>query len=131
MPTANTTPTRRFDGGRFLSPEEMAARRDARVAQLAEMLATRRMTGPEIADALGTSRATASEDLRRLETDGQARRCNERDKHGRQLWTACAEGCAESPATIVPARQVGMWRDYLVAALFGPPAALLATQHND
>ncbi len=130
MPT-NTRSAARFDGTRNLSPNEMARQRDDRLAQLLELLAERRMTGPDLAEALGVSRPTAHEYLRRLEATGEARRSKERDACGRELWMLGRENEFESPATIVPARQIGMWRDALVAALFGPPGALLACQHHD
>ncbi len=86
---------------------------------------------PEITAALGISKPTASEYLRRLEAACEAKRSQERDVKGRVLWMAVTEEEFASPATIVPARQLGMWRDYLVAALFGPPAVLLSAQHHD
>jgi predicted HTH transcriptional regulator len=127
----NTSPTARFDGIRNLSPDEMAIQRDARLEHLLKMLAERRMSGPEVAEALGVSRPTAHEYLRRLESTYEAKRAVERDASGRQLWMLTTEKEFSSPATIVPARQVGMWRDALVAALFGPASALLACQHTD
>jgi hypothetical protein len=118
--STNTKTSARHNGTRQLSPDEMAAERDARLERLLELLAVQRMSGPDIAEALGISRPTASEYLRRLEATGDARRTLERDNCGRELWMIGSGEEFASPARIVPARQVGMWRDALVAALFGP-----------
>jgi len=129
--STNSKPAGRYDGNRNLSPDQMAIQRDERLDQLLALLAERRMTGPDIAEALGVSRPTAHEYLRRLQAAGEVRPTQERDRRGRQLWMVTSEQEFASPAKIVPARQVGMWRDALVAALFGPPTPLLAFQHHD
>ena len=60
-----------------------------------------------------------------------ARRAGTQDEQKRELWELGEDPTLPSPDELldqsfaqrrsaVPARQVGMWRDYLVAALFGP-----------
>jgi DNA-binding Lrp family transcriptional regulator len=119
MPT-NTKSAARYDGNRNLSPEEMARQRDARLEQLLGLLAERRMSGPDIADALGVSRGSAHDYLRRLDESGEAKRTGTRDQYRRELWTFGSAVEIPAGVTIVPARQIGMFRHWLDIAFFGP-----------
>lgn len=106
------------------------ARRDAAIEKIREMLAEKRMSALEVTGKLGVSDSTAYGWLTYMKDLGEAHQVDA--PGGRKLWalgrdpvTSEIEGVDDDApkAWIVPARQVGMWCDALVAALFGPAAA--------
>jgi hypothetical protein len=117
-PTTNSS--NKFEGGRHLTVDEMAVRRDAKMDQLIELLKSKRMSSVDVAEALGVSRGSAHDYLRRLDESGEAKRTGTRDQYRRELWTFGSAVEIPAGVTIVPARQIGMFRHWLDIAFFGP-----------
>jgi hypothetical protein len=117
--------TRTTKGG--LSNAEKLRRRDEAVDRIRELLALKKMAVVHVAGALGIGEGTAYGYLRFMAELGEARRSGKHDEANRQLWELGREAFdGETPehdaqsAWVVPARQMGMQRDPLVEALFGP-----------
>lgn len=108
------------------------ARRAEVVEKIKVLLAQRRMSAAEIAEELDLLKTTAFAYLRHMSLELRvARKAGIQVEHGRQLWELGEDLTLPTPDELleqsiavrrstVPARQVGMWRDSLVAALFGP-----------
>jgi len=105
------------------------AHRERACERILELLAVKPHTVVEIAAALNVKEGMAHRYLAYLAEMGEACRQAERGPNNRQIWQAGRDGVAKdehrpstafSGAKVVPARQVGMWRDPLVAAMFGP-----------
>lgn len=114
------------------SATELIARREEFLEQIREMLAKGRVTAIGIAEQLGLSKISAYRYLAILGELGEAHRHWEHDSKGREQWASgraplqqevAKEEIVEVQqprAMIVPARQIGMWRDPLDTAFFGP-----------
>lgn len=114
--------------GRHMSTKEKLELREQAVRQIIVMLEQKPVTPVDVAEALGLHKATAYAHLRYMAENRQARRSGKYDESRRELWALGEElpppdevldDCIAPKRPIVPARQVGMWRDGLVAALFG------------
>lgn len=96
------------------------------VGQIRELLANGPMTAHDIGAQLGISRTGVRRFLRYMANDlREVRKTGEQADRRRDLWELgenpeVVDPQVEQQAQTVPARQVGMWRDSLVAALFGP-----------
>lgn len=112
-----------------MSPDAWIARREDSIQQIRDALTEGAMTVGDIAERFGAPEGTIYGHMVHMEKQGTAHRTGRRDSRRRVLW-AVGPKPAASPAAeqeeamfgsrTVPARQVGMWRDYMVAALFGP-----------
>lgn len=117
------------------SKQERDAVRAAGLARIAELLAARPMTAAELArvllEELRASRATTIGYLRQLHKGERSVRPTGGTQGRSALWTIGADPTLPPPSDAhergfvpkrprVPAQQVGMQRDSLVAALFGP-----------
>lgn len=117
---------------RLLGRTEKLAAREAAVEQIKVLLAQRRMCAAEIADELNLVKTTAFAYLRYMAVQLRvARRAGAQDEQKRELWELGEDPTLPSPEELldqsfaqrnatVPARQLGMWRDPLVAAIHGP-----------
>jgi predicted ArsR family transcriptional regulator len=110
-----------------LSNAEKIARRANAIKRFRELLAVRPMTVNELADVVQLPPNTVYQYLCQMAEDGEAQRQGEGAVGRRTRWILGAEeGEREDHAprtqgaVIVPAVQVGMWRDPLDVALFGP-----------
>ncbi|MEH6435810.1 hypothetical protein [Massilia sp. DD77] len=120
------------DSGRLIGRPAKEARRAAAVVRILELLAERPMTAAEVRAALYLNTSTAFAYLHYMASQlRQVRKTGTRDAKGRELWELGEDPTLPTPdqtldlafaqrRSTVPARQVGMWRDSLVAALFGP-----------
>lgn len=105
---------------------EKLANREVVLEQIRALLAMRTLTALDAADALNLNRTTVYAYFVYLAELGEAHKTGERDSHKRALWAAGREpanGEAEKvacAAKTVPAVQIGMQRDPLAEALFGP-----------
>jgi hypothetical protein len=116
-----------------LSNAEKVRIRDEAIDKIRPLLAEKRMCVADIASHLGLAEGTTYGYLRFMAELGEARRSGEIDEGNRHLWELGREEFdGEDPdpqrhgAWIAPARQMGMWRDPLVAALFGPARGVAA-----
>lgn len=118
----------RFNKG-GLSNAEKIARREVAMERILALLAEKKLSVTDVAKDLGIHQTTAYGYLRYMADLGEAHRTEEAEENGRALW-ALGRDESNLPETgkqsgfkgtvIVPARQVGIPRDPLVAALFGP-----------
>lgn len=109
---------------------DQVARRAEAIEKIRKLLPERPMTNLELAVRLNIPARTVYGYLCHLQDLGEAYQMNATDSRGRKTWAmdddaqqvAAGRAAAEHAqrAVIVPARQVGMPRDGLVAALFGP-----------
>jgi AraC-like DNA-binding protein len=113
------------------SAAEMIALREQVLERIRALLAERQMAVADIAGQLGLKRPTVYRYMCYLDEMGEAHRTVMQGGRQPEMWAAgrapLQEATAEeleevepSRAWIVPARQIGMQRDPLVAALFGP-----------
>ena len=122
--------------GRLVSISKKQEARDVAVEQITALLKQSRMTNAQVAGALGINPSTAFTYLRHMERVLRtARKSGELERpNGAALWELGEdpalptaeelEDAACAPRRrVVPARQVGMWRDRLDVALFGPARA--------
>lgn len=113
--------------GTNMSNAEKLRRRDEACVRIRELLAARQMSVAVIASELGLSTGTVYGYLCFLAELGEVRRAGNPGAR-RPLWELGVEDAAKLEAhamrppgvVIVPAVQVGMWRDPLDVALFGP-----------
>lgn len=117
---------------------EKRALRAVSVVRIRELLAGGPRTVIAIAADLGVSNSGAYSFLRYMAHDlREVRKADHQDAKGRDLWELGEDLMLPTPdelldasfarqAKSVPARQVGMQRDRLVAALFGPAAGAAA-----
>jgi len=88
------------------------------------------LTTHELFDAIGVTRSTGFTYLRTLAKAGEAHMTDQR-RNGMALWAAgpdpkmdatddAVDAAMELKRYVAQAQQMGMWRDPLVAALFGP-----------
>lgn len=114
-----------------LSNAEKVSRRDAAIERIGEMLAEKPRTVIEMAADLSIPWNTVYGYMRFMQEVGDAHQTGEFDGGRREFWAAGRANQGEVLETldanprrawIVPARQMGMPRDPLVAALFGPAA---------
>lgn len=108
-----------------------AARRDAAMLAIRELLADQALSSQAIAAQLGLNSCTVYGYLRQLEDEGYVCKTGHQDERGRQTWVQDdapekQAGDHARRAFVVPARQMGMQRHWMDVALFGPaPAAQL------
>lgn len=118
-PNPNHTALRR------LAPAEWAARREASIKRIAELLAKKPMTVLEVADACGLPRETARGHLAHMDMLGLAHRTGKRSALNRHYWAA-----GEKPDVVTrageyrtlgaPMTHVVVQRHWMDVALFGP-----------
>jgi DNA-binding CsgD family transcriptional regulator len=129
--TAHATQPRR---GKNLSNAAKIALRAEAVTRILELLGKANLSVVDLARVLRINSNTVYGYLRYMAEMGEVRRSGEFDADRREKWELGAEDPGKLNVTekrpigavIVPARQVGMWRDPLDVALFGPargPAA--------
>jgi hypothetical protein len=120
--------SRRIQNGGPSTADKIAAREDA-CNKILALLAKKPMTVAELMVETGLQDSTACRYMNYLAEMGEACRCEERGPSNRQIWRLGSDGAppdkkergnAFSGAKVVPARQVGMWRDPLDVAFFGP-----------
>jgi hypothetical protein len=105
---------------------EKLANREVVLEQIRALLAMRNLTALDAADALNLNRTTVYAYFVYLAELGEAHKTGERDGQKRALWAAGRApvkeegGQEELAAKTVPAVQIGMKRDPLAEALFGP-----------
>ena len=109
---------------------EQEAARTAAMERVRVLLAERPLSNFDISARLGIPSGTVYAYLREMEENGEAYKMDGHDERGRKRWaldsedhqaaTDRAQAEQARRAWKVPARQVGMQRDPLVAALFGP-----------
>lgn len=109
---------------------EQVARREAAIQKIRDVLTKRPMTAIELAVFIGLPTRTVYGYLARLQDMGEAYQMGGTDERGRKTWAMdddaqkiAADRAAQEyskRAWITPARQMGMPRDPLVTALFGP-----------
>lgn len=109
---------------------EQVARREAAIQKIRDVLTKRPMTAIELAVYIDLPTRTVYGYLARLQDLGEAYCMDGTDERGRKTWAMddeaqkiAADRAAHEHskrAWVVPARQMGMPRDPLVAALFGP-----------
>lgn len=104
---------------------EKRAMRTACVVRIREVLADGPMSTFDVKKALGVSSSATYAALNFMHNElREVRRSGQRDEKRAVLWELGEDltlAAADQQQTrTVPARQVGMWRDNLVAALFGP-----------
>ncbi|WP_371763348.1 hypothetical protein [Massilia sp.] len=113
--------------GTSMSNAEKLRRRDAACVRIRELLAAKPMSVAVIASELCLNTGTVYGYLCFLAEIGEVRRAGNPGAR-RPLWELGVEDAAKLEAhamrppgvVIVPAVQVGMWRDPLDVALFGP-----------
>jgi len=121
--------------GALGSRQEQQAARAAGVARVKELLAHQPMTGPQLAsvllEELKVVQSTVLGYLRHMQKSERSIRPAGGMRGRAELWTLGADPALPDPDEVldrmfaakratVPACQVGMWRDPLVAAMFGP-----------
>lgn len=109
---------------------DQIARRDAALVRIRELLAEKPRSRVDLAVALGIPPGTVYGYLCQMQELDEAYQMEHTDEKGRRVWAADsdteqagnsrAHAEHQKRAWIVPARQMGMLRDPLVAALFGP-----------
>jgi hypothetical protein len=111
---------------------DQVARRAEALEKIRKLLPERPMSNLELAVKLNLPARTVYGYLCHLQDMGEAYQMDGADSRGRKTWAiddaqkAAADRAADEHAKrawIVPARQMGMPRDPLVAALFGPAKA--------
>ncbi len=124
--------------GRLVGRAVKKERRAAAVEQIKLLLAEGPKTAADLREALGLNGSTAFAYLHHMASDLRiARKTGTQDGKGRELWELGEDLTLPHPdaeldasfaqrAHTVPARQVGMWRDAMVAALFGPAGGVAA-----
>lgn len=111
-----------------LSNAEKVARRAAAIDRIRELLTEKRMSAYDLAAVLGLSSGLVYDFLRSMAEIGVARRSGSYDAGRRELWELGAEEPSKLEvhamrphgAVIVPAVQLGVKRDPLDVAFFGP-----------
>lgn len=121
--------------GSLGSKQEQMAARAASMARVKELLAAQPMTAAELARALVNElkivQPTALGYLRHMHKAERSIRPTGETRGRAELWTLGTDPTLADPDEVldrmfaakratVPACQVGMWRDPLVAAMFGP-----------
>jgi hypothetical protein len=115
-------------GVKGISNAEKIALRNKAVKRITELLGNCPLSVVDLARVLCLNTNTVYGYLRYMAEMGDARRAGTQDAFHRDLWELGAEDPAklnaqevrQHGAVLGPARQVGMWRDDLVAPLFGP-----------
>ena len=112
------------DGPRGRSVAEIIEQREKALARVRAMLAAGPVTAHAVCVELGMARGAGHRLLKHLAVHDEAHPTRALDAKRRELWAAGAgedqrKGAAVKIA-IVRAQQVGVCRDPLVAALFGP-----------
>lgn len=106
--------------------------RDRAVAEIEKKLASGPMTRESIAAELGLNPSTAASYLRHMHQGLRIIRKAQRLPDNRVLWELGEDLTLPDETDVaqhtVPAEQVGMWRDPLVGALFGPARQTATTQ---
>lgn len=117
--------------GALGTKEQQQAARAAAIAKITELLGTGPMTSGDILRIVGGNRSTLMSQMQYMhETLRRIRKTGESRNYG-ALWELGADEKLPSlddqldqiiapKRGIGPAKQIGMWRDYMVAALFGP-----------
>jgi hypothetical protein len=118
--------------GRNAHREALAAHRAEVCARIAVLLVAGPMSVADISDAVGIRRSTGQSYMRYMATHLRTVRKTEQvNKYGRCNWELGEDPTLPTPDQVldasfaprrrmVPARQMGMGRDYFVAAFFGP-----------
>jgi len=108
---------------------EQQAHRAACLERIPQLLEQGHKTAAEIGQLLAVHPSTAFAYLHFLAHELHTVRKNGELKNGAALWELGADpslsaakntGAGAPQRSVVPAQQLGMWRDWLVAALFGP-----------
>jgi hypothetical protein len=128
------TPSKHREGSLSRSPRSlMLARRDAACTRILVLLKAGPTSAAALSEVLSLTIPTTSAYLRYMAIDLRSvRRIGARDELKRELWALgedvmmptrdqLMDSSFEQRRRTVPAKQVGMWRDGLVAALFGAP----------
>lgn len=115
---------------------DQAARRAAAIERVRALLTEQPRSCFDLAAVTGIPSGTMYRYLCHMKEEGEAYQMDALDDRGRKTWAIDSEAlqmatdraAAEHSkrAWIVPARQIGMPRDPLVAALFGPAAGAAA-----
>jgi hypothetical protein len=111
------------------------AQRAAAIARVLDLLAEAPRTALELSVILDVHQSTVFSYLHHMERELRTARKSGKRRGTRELWELGADPLLpvkDAPRDVghtprngtVPARQCGMWRDPLVAALFGPPIAV-------
>lgn len=116
-------------------PHRLAAR-EALLSKALELFAEGPMTTPEMFAALGVNRSTGFAYLRKLREGGKVYLTDDKRDGlglyalGTEPMLTCSDeevdAAFELKRSVARASQVGMWRDPLVAALFGPAQGVAA-----
>ena len=114
--------------GKNISNAAKIALRAQAVTRIRELLGKSRLSVVDLARVLRINSNTVYGYLRYMAEMGEVRRSGEFDTEHREKWELGAEDPEKLNVTekrpigavVVPARQVGMWRDPLDVALFGP-----------
>lgn len=118
------------DGPRGRSVAEIIEHREAALARVRAMLAAGPVTAHAVCVELGMARGAGHRLLKHLAVHDEAHPMRAFDEKRRELWAAGPgedQGKGEAvKITTVPAQQVGVHRDPLVAALFGPARGAMA-----
>jgi hypothetical protein len=130
------------------SRADKIAQRAAAIERVAELLAQKPRTALELSFILDVHQSTVFSYLHHMERELRTARKSGRFNGSRELWELGVDpllpekpeprnlGTTPQRGT-VPARQCGMWRDPLVAALFGParsdinPTSRASASFND
>jgi hypothetical protein len=109
---------------------DQAARREASIQKIRELLTEMPHSCFDLSAAVGIPSSTVYNYLRTMQEDGEVYQMDALDDRGRKTWAADSEALQAATdraaaehskrAWVVPARQIGMPHDPLVAALFGP-----------
>jgi hypothetical protein len=124
------------DGLRGRSLAEIIEQREKALARVRTMLAAGPVTAHDVCVELGMARGAGNRLLKHLAVDDEAHPTRMFDEKRRELWAAgpgepgmmrpsLRKGVVRDVAT-VRAQQVGVQRDPLVAALFGPARGVAA-----
>lgn len=105
-----------------------AARREAAMADIRELLAGQALSSRDIAQLLEMKSATVYGYLVQMQDEGYVCKTGHLDARGRQMWAQDdapekQAGDHSRRAFVVPARQMGIQRHWMDVALFGPAAA--------
>lgn len=112
---------------------DQVARREAAIQKILELLIPKPRSCFDLSAVISIPSSTVYNYLRALQEEGEVYQMDALDDRGRKTWAVDSEALQAATdraaaehskrAWIVPARQIGMPRDPLVAALFGPALA--------
>lgn len=126
--------------GRLMTKKQKEEFRADAIEKIRALLALGPISSPAVAEKLGLNTSTAYAFMHHMHKElREIRKTGLRDAQNRELWELgedlllptdeeLLEQSFEPKRATVPARQVGMWRDGLVCALFGAPAQAQGAQ---